>query len=229
MLTIKGVQKLTLLDYPEKCAATVFLSGCNLRCPFCHNASLVVKRDNFSVSQEEFFAFLKTRKGILDGVAVTGGEPLINGDIYDFIKKIKDDGFLVKLDTNGTFPDKLERLIQDGLIDYVAMDIKNSFSKYSLTVGVSGFDISPIKKSVALLLSGVVDYEFRTTVAHELFTEGDFVEIAQEIRGAKRYFLQPFADSGDILSGKFTPPAKAELDAYAEIVAPYVLKVSVRG
>lgn len=230
-MIIKGLQKLTLLDYPEKCACTVFLFGCNLRCPFCHNASLVVKRqgDDGEITQKEFFEFLDGRKGLLDGVTVTGGEPLLQPDVEDFIKNIKSRGFLVKLDTNGTNPEKLLSLIDKKLVDYVAMDIKNSYDKYPLTVGVDGFDVEKIKRSVKILLQNKVDYEFRTTVMQELFDESDFVKIADQIKGAKKYFIQAFADSGDVLCGTFTQPEKSLLDSYANIVSKTVEKVEIRG
>ncbi len=230
-MIIKGLQKLTLLDYPGKCACTVFLFGCNLRCPFCHNASLVVKRkgDDAEISREDFFKFLDERKGLLDGVTVTGGEPLLQPDIEDFISDIKKAGFSVKLDTNGTNPEKLKTLIDKKLVDYVAMDIKNCFDKYPLTVGVEGFDITPVKKSIALLIEGKADYEFRTTVSDELFDENDFIKISNEIKGAKKYFIQAFADSGDILCGTFTQPRKKTLDSYANIVLKTVENVEIRG
>lgn len=230
-MIIKGLQKLTLLDYPEKCACTVFLFGCNLRCPFCHNASLVVKRqgDDGEITQKEFFEFLDERKGLLDGVTVTGGEPLLQPDVEDFIKNIKSRGFLVKLDTNGTNPEKLLSLIDKKLVDYVAMDIKNSYEKYPLTVGVDGFDTEKIKRSVEILLQNKVDYEFRTTVMKELFDESDFVKIAEQIKGAKKYFIQAFTDSGDVLCGAFTQPEKSLLDSYANIVCKTVEKVEIRG
>lgn len=230
-MIIKGLQKLTLLDYPEKCAATVFTFGCNLRCPFCHNASLVEKRagDDYIINEEEFFAFLDTRKGLLDGVAVTGGEPLLQPDLEDFLRKIKEKGFSVKLDTNGTNPEKLSRLIDEKLVDYVATDIKNCLVKYPLTVGVKDFDVAPIKETVSLLLSGKVDYEFRTTVSNELFSEEDFVKISREIAGAEKYYLQAFVSSGDILGGIFTAPCKTTLETYARIVSETVKKVGIRG
>ncbi len=230
-MIIKGLQKLTLLDYPGKCAATVFTFGCNLRCPFCHNASLVEKRagDDYVIDEEEFFTFLDSRKGLLDGVAVTGGEPLLQPDIEDFLRKIKEKGFSVKLDTNGTNPEKLSRLIDEKLVDYAATDIKNCLDKYPLTVGVEDFDVTPIKETVALLLSGKVEYEFRTTVSNELFSEEDFVKISREIAGAEKYYLQAFASSGDILGGDFTTPSKTALEAYARIVSKTVKKVEIRG
>lgn len=230
-MIIKGLQKLTLLDYPEKCGATVFTFGCNLRCPFCHNASLVLKRegDDAVISEDYFFDFLNSRKGILDGVTISGGEPLLQPDIIPFIIRIKQMGFLVKLDTNGTNPQLLKKLIDENLVDYVAMDIKNCLEKYPQTVGVDAFDTTPIKKSIEILLENRVEYEFRTTVCCELFTLQDFEKIGALIKGAKRYFLQAYCDSGDILCGTFTPPKKEDLYTYAKALSKTVEKVGIRG
>ncbi len=230
-MIIKGLQKLTLLDYPGKCACTVFTFGCNLRCPFCHNSSLVIKRegDDGVISEDEFFKFLDGRKGLIDGVAITGGEPLLQPDIRDFIIKIKKKGFSVKLDTNGTSPEKLKELIDENLLDYVAMDIKNSFKKYPETVGIPDFDVTPVKKSIEILLDGKVDYEFRTTVCKELFSIDDFDEIASVIKGAKSYFLQAYIDSGDILNGTFTAPEKDDLNTYANRLRERLDNVETRG
>ena len=183
---IKAYQKLTLLDFPGKIACTVFTAGCNLRCPFCHNALLVTDIDDAFVPEEEFFGFLSGRKGRLDGVAITGGEPLMQKDIASFIARIKAMGFLVKLDTNGTFPDKLDAVLKEGNVDYVAMDVKNSPKKYAKTVAVLTLDIKLIEKSVKIIKDSGVDYEFRTTVTHEDFERSDFDEIGKLISGAKR-------------------------------------------
>lgn len=229
-MIIKGLQKLTLLDYPGKIACTVFTGGCNLRCPFCHNALLVTEQDENFIKEEEFFKFIEERKDRLDGVAITGGEPLIHSDIENFIKKIKDIGYAIKLDTNGTFPEKLKKILDEKLVDYVAIDIKNSPEKYAVTVGVSNLDIEKIKRSVKILMESDVDYEFRTTVPKELFTEDDFEKIAQWIAGAKRYFLQEFKDSGNLIEeGLFTPEKKDVMEKYASIVRKTVKEVEVRG
>lgn len=230
-MIIKGLQKLTLLDYPGKCACTVFTFGCNLRCPFCHNASLVQKRDGDDgvISEDEFFSFLDSRKGLLDGVTITGGEPLLQPDLKEFIIKIKEKGFLVKLDTNGTFPKKLKQLIDANLLDYVAMDVKNGFTKYPLTVGVKDFDVAPVKESIEILLDDKVDYEFRTTVSKELFNLSDIEEIGDALSGAKRYFLQAFKDSGDILGGSFSSPEKDLLNSYANALKKSLKNVETRG
>ena len=147
-MLIKGFQKLTLLDYPGKTACTVFTGGCNYRCPFCHNAGLVTKLDTEIISEGEVLSHLKKRQGILDGVAISGGEPLLQGDIEEFLQKIKELGYSIKLDTNGSFPDKLKSIIDKGLCDYVAMDIKNSKERYNETIGIDNFDISLMEKSV---------------------------------------------------------------------------------
>ena len=161
-----GIQKMTLLDYPEHVACTLFTGGCNFRCPFCHNALLVTELDgNCVISEEEVLAFLGKRRGLLDGVCVTGGEPLINHDIGEFLQKVKALGFKVKLDTNGTNPGLLKALVAANLVDYVAMDVKNSPEKYALTVGLETLDMEPVEESIRFLLGGTVDYEFRTTVA----------------------------------------------------------------
>ena len=198
-MTVNGFQKMTLLDFPGKVACTIFLGGCNMRCPFCHNAGLVLGDGNDTFSGEEIISYLEKRKGILDGVCITGGEPTLRRDLPEFIREIKNLGYAVKLDTNGTNPALLKSLILDGLVDYVAMDIKNCFEKYPQTVGVENFDITPIKESIDFLLSGAVDFEFRTTVVKQLHTVEDIERIAKEISPAKKYFIQNFVDSGNLI------------------------------
>lgn len=198
-MLISGLQKLTLLDYPGKVACTVFTGGCNFRCPFCHNASLVLpERMAHDSSEEAVLAFLKKRQGVLDGVAVTGGEPLLHKDIDLFLKKVKDLGYKIKLDTNGSFPDRLIELCNAGLVDRVAMDIKNFPELYERTVGAK-VNLADIERSKDFLLCGTVDYEFRTTVVKGLHTAESIKETAKWIQGAKEYYLQQFKDSGDIL------------------------------
>lgn len=224
-----GLQKLTLLDFPERTACTVFTGGCNLRCPFCHNALLVTELSREGViSEEEMLSFLKKRKGLLDGVCITGGEPLLNKDIAEFIKKVKSMGFLVKLDTNGTFPDELNKLLSEKLIDYVAMDIKNSLKKYAKTAGIENFDTKSIEKSVEILKSSDVDFEFRTTVVKEFHTEEDIKEIAKFI-GKSKYFLQQFVDSGNTICSGLTAVSKEEIQNMKNIAEPFVKSVQVRG
>lgn len=228
-MKLYGLQKLTLLDYPGHTACTVFTGGCNFRCPFCHNAGLVTRIDPTATMEEEaFFAFLEKRRGILDGVCITGGEPLMQPDIRPFIEKIKNMGFYVKLDTNGSFPDKLKELIDGGLIDYVAMDVKNAIDKYSETAGVA-VDTDAIEKSLDLLLEGRVDYEFRTTVVKELHSEEDIEKIASRIRGAKRFFLQNFVNSENIIGEGFTAHTPENMERMRLLATSYIQNVALRG
>lgn len=229
-MKIFGLQKLSLLDFPGKVACTVFTGGCNLRCPFCHNASLVLSPED-EMPQEEFFGFLSKRIGKLEGVCVTGGEPLINRDIDGFLAAIKAMGFAVKLDTNGCFPEALRRIVGEGLVDYVAMDIKNSPSRYAETVGIEGFDVAPVLESADFLLSGAVEFEFRTTVVRGLHDEDSFREIARRFAGAPKYFLQSFKDSGDLISPErgFGGFSREELERLREILTRTMPDVSLRG
>ena len=212
-MILKGLQKTTLLDFPGKLACTVFTGGCNFRCPFCHNASLVTRpSDVEEISTESFFSYVSKRKNLLDGVCITGGEPLLNKDIEDFIVRIRGLGLLIKLDTNGAFPDRLESLLDKGLIDYVAMDIKNSPEKYALTAGLKdGFDISAIQRSIDIIMKKAPDYEFRTTVVRELHDENDIRNITEWLQGARKYFLQKYVDSGDILCGGYSAYSDSEM------------------
>lgn len=229
-MNIQGFQKLTLLDYPGKMACTIFTAGCNLRCPFCHNSRLVINPENQSeFSTEEVLAYLKKRVGILDGVAITGGEPLLQKDLEDFIRQVKDLGYSVKLDTNGTFPEKLRDLVEKGLIDYVAMDIKNSPELYAETVGVSGYDISKIKESIAFLLEGRVDYEFRTTVVREFHSVFGMNSLGEMIKGAKRHYLQGFIDSGELIGFGMSAVPKEEMERMRRIMLQYVDECEIRG
>jgi len=229
-MNISGLQKMTLLDYPEKIAATVFTGGCNFRCPFCHNASLVLYTDKAqNISEEEFFNFLAKRKGLLDGVCISGGEPLLQNEIGGFISKIKSFGFLVKLDTNGSYSSKLKELVGNGLIDYVAMDIKNSPDGYAKTIGTAEEVLTQINESVAFLLADNVEYEFRTTVVKDFHSKEDFVAIGKWIQGARRYFLQNFVDSGDLIQPGLRGVETAELAAFADNVREYVPSVQIRG
>lgn len=228
-MLIKGFQKLTLLDYPEKTACTIFTPGCNFRCPFCHNASLVENASPENMYTEEYiFSFLEKRKGLLDGVCVTGGEPLLQADILSFLGKIKDMGFLLKLDTNGTSPEKLKEAVKRGLVDYVAMDIKNCEEKYSLTAGTS-VDMQKINESIDFLLSDKVDYEFRTTVVAEFHTERDIEKISKRISGAKRYFLQNFVFSGDIFGDNLSSVGKDNLEKMRICALSQISDVQIRG
>lgn len=227
---IHGLQKLSMVDYPGKIAATVFTGGCNLRCPFCHNALLVTRlTESPRIDTEEVLHFLRSRRGLLDGVVLTGGEPLLQSDAADFLARLKDMGFAVKLDTNGCFPDTLSRILEAGFVDYVAMDIKNSKEKYAATVGVPDFDLTPVEESVRLLLEGNTDFEFRTTVVRELHTAQDLKSIGQWIRGAKRYFLQNFEDSGNLITAGFHGFSEEEIRVLSRRAEPYVEYIGVRG
>ena len=200
---ICGFNKLTMVDFDGKMSATIFLGACNFRCPFCHNSSLVLDpNDNDKVSFNEIYDYLKLRRGILEAVCITGGEPTLYPDLKEMIVKIKELGYLVKLDTNGTNPGIVKELYKEGLIDYVAMDIKNSYSKYPITTGKKSIDNDPLKESIEFLISSGIDYEFRTTLVKELHTLSDIKDIALMIKGAKKYYLQQFIDNGGcIVSG----------------------------
>ncbi len=229
-MNFSGFQKLTLLDYPGKVACTLFTSGCNLRCPFCHNASLVTHIDNSNIYiKEEILSYLEKRVGILEGVCITGGEPLLQPHIEDFIKDVKSLGYSVKLDTNGFFPDKLIFLVEKGLIDYVAVDFKNTYDKYPLTTGIENLDLAPFKKTVEFLLSGKVDFEFRTTVVDKIHETQDIVEIAKTIKGAPRYFLQSFVDSGDLISNGLCAVLPENMKKMALLAKEFVPNTEIRG
>jgi pyruvate formate lyase activating enzyme len=219
---------MTMLDFPERVACTVWTYGCNLRCPFCHNASLVIDKAEL-FDEEEIFSYINKRKGVLDGVCITGGEPLLQKDIFDFMKKIKETGLLIKLDTNGAYPDLLKKAIEDGLVDYVAMDIKNSKEKYAQTVGVSNLDIAPYEKSVEILKNSGIDYEFRTTIVKELHDLSDIQKIGEWIKGAKKYFLQSFVDSGNTIKTGYSAHDKNTLEAFKQAVLEHISRVEIRG
>lgn len=230
IMRIQGLQKLTLLDFPERVACTVFTAGCNFRCPFCHNASLVVNiSQETEMTEEAFFSFLEKRKDVLDGVCISGGEPLLQQDIEYFISKIKDMGFAVKLDTNGSFPEKLKTLVEKGLVDYVAMDIKNCLESYAITAGVDTLDIDSIKESVAYLKEGHVPYEFRTTVVKHYHDGDSFERIGQWLTGTEKYFLQNFVDSGDLIGKRTKGCSEDEMKEFLAIVQKYVPSAKLRG
>ena len=231
-MLISGLQKLTLLDYPGTVSCTVFTGGCNFRCPFCHNAALVLpeRLAGDSDGVETVLSFLKKRQGLLEGVAVTGGEPLIHTDMADFLRRVRELGYRIKLDTNGSFPDRLCELIEAGLLDRVAMDIKNAPGLYARTVGLRAFDIGAVERSKELLLEGRVDYEFRTTVVKGLHTEASLIEAAHWIKGAKEYYLQQYKDSGDLLRPDGLGPfSDKEMHALCEAVAAVLPVVRLRG
>jgi len=228
-MNIFGVQKLTLLDYPNKTAATVFLSGCNFRCQFCHNASLINDTDNAGgLEADEVLSFLKTRINLLDGVCISGGEPLLYNDIENFISQIKELGFSVKLDTNGQLHERLKSIINNKLVDYIAMDIKNSLKNYGTTIGIPNFDTANIEKSADLLTSGSLPYEFRTTVVRELHNTDDFHLIGKRFKGAKKYFLQYFKDTGDVLIPNLSAYNEDEMQKLLDILTAYIPSAALR-
>ena len=227
-MDIHGLQKLTLLDFPGRVACTVFLQGCDLRCPFCHNGGLVLGGMEPVTDDVGLLDFLKKRRGLLDGVAITGGEPLLRRELPALLRSIKELGYAVKLDTNGTNPDMLEALAQEGLLDYAAMDIKNRPDRYAETCG--GVDLlGPVKRSAALLMAGAVDYEFRTTVCAPLHTPEEMAGIGRWLKGAKRYFLQPFVDSGELVGSGMKPLTKEEIEALRDSVLPDIPSTQIRG
>ncbi len=229
-MKIHGLQKMTLLDFPGKVACTVFLGGCDLRCPFCHNAELIDGTAPAVMDEEELLAFLKKRQGLLEGVAVTGGEPLLRGtELVSLAEKIRDLGYPLKLDTNGTHPERLARLTEAGLVSYVAMDIKNSPDRYAKTSGLEKMDLGPVRESVSLLMGGKTEYEFRTTTVAELHDEDSFRKIGEWLRGAKRYYLQKFTDRDTVPFEGFHAPADGEMRRYLEIARKDVPAAELRG
>ena len=228
-MKIHGLQKMTLLDFPGRVACTVFTGMCDFRCPFCHNYELVDGSAPALMEEEELLAFLKKRQGLLDGVAVTGGEPCIHKDLPEFLLRIKDLGFAVKLDTNGNHPGILRQVLDRKLADYVAMDIKNRPEKYAVTIGLKSFDMAGVRESISLLMEGGADYEFRTTVVREFHEAEDFEEIGSMIRGAKAYYLQCFMDRDTVPFGGLHAPSRQELETFAAIASKYVEKAFVRG
>lgn len=228
-MNLFGLQKMTLLDFPGHVACTVFLGGCDFRCPFCHNYELVDGTARPVMKDADFFDFLGRRQGLLDGVAITGGEPCLHPDLPDFMRRIREMGFMVKLDTNGVHPGLLGAILREGLADYVAMDIKNSPDRYAEAAGLPSIDLSPVRESVRLLMEGPTDYEFRTTVVDELHGEADFHAIGSWIAGARRYFLQPFADRESVPYGGLHAPDRDKLHTYARIMRLYVPDCAIRG
>lgn len=228
-MLIKGLAKLTLLDYPTKTACTIFTGGCNFRCPFCHNASLVVDvNEGEKYEPDEVLSFLKKRVGLLDGVCVTGGEPLLQKDIKEFLKNVKEMGYSIKLDTNGYSPEKLSEVLSENCVDFVAMDIKNSKEKYSLTAGID-IDVEKISKSIEIIMNNAKQYEFRTTVVKELHTINDIQSIAEWIRGADAYYLQSFVDSGDLICKGYSAHEKSTLEKMKQAAEWYVPATELRG
>ena len=228
-MKIKGIQKTTLLDYPGKVACTIFTESCNFRCPFCHNASLVIKsNEEPCISEEEIFSFLKKRTGILDGVCITGGEPLLQHDIIPFLQAIRAMGYSIKLDTNGAFPEKLKQIVEMKLIDFIAMNIKNTREKYALTAGTAQTP-EKVFESIKFIMECGIAYEFRTTVVRELHTKDDILEIAKNISGAEKYALQCFKDSGDLICNGYSAHSEQTMREMLELIVPFVKKAELRG
>jgi len=228
-MMICGLQKLTLLDYPGYLSATIFVGGCNFRCPYCQNGGLV-RQPESAMTEEELFAFLSSRKGKLEGVCITGGEPTQYNDLVPFIQRIKDMGFRIKLDTNGQNPKHLKVLLDSKLLNYVAMDVKNFPENYGPTAGLKNFDCSAIDESIHLLLASKINYEFRTTVCKELHNVESIRRIALWVKGAKAYYIQPYKDSPQVLRpGILHAPDTQMLLDMKKAAAPYVTKVFVRG
>lgn len=227
-MRIKGLQKMTLLDFPSHVACTVFLGGCNFRCPFCHNAGLVLRPlDAPDVPKEEFFSFLKKRQGVLDGVAVTGGEPTLDPDLAPFLRRIKEMGYAVKLDTNGSRPRVLAELLADGLVDYVAMDVKSSPSRYAEAAGTDAWE--SVCESLEVLRESGVPYELRTTLTRELHDRETLEEMGRAIAGAPVLYLQTYRDSGDTVGAPMTAYTPSETEELADALRPYARAVFLRG
>ena len=228
-MKIHGLQKMTLLDFPGRVACTVFLGGCDFRCPFCHNFELVDGTAGPLMDEDDLLSFLEKRRGLLDGVAFTGGEPLLHRELPELLQKIRRKGFRIKLDTNGYHPELLEQLLKEELVDYVAMDIKNSPAKYAMTAGLKQIDLSLIERSIALLMNSGCDYEFRTTVIRQFHEEEDFREIGKMIRGARRYFLQAFTDRDSVPYAGLSAPEPSQMQHFAQISLEYVPETQLRG
>lgn len=229
-MQIFGFNKTTLLDFPEHVACTVFTGGCNFRCPFCQNGDLVLHGGSLPVlDEEEVFRVLRKRKGILTGVCVTGGEPTLQRDLDVFLSRVKELGYLVKLDSNGYRPEVLQSLRERGLVDYFAMDIKSSPENYARTAGVKELDMGLIRESVDFIRSCGLDYEFRTTVVRELHSSGDFLSIGEWLKGCKAYFLQSYVESEGVICKEFSSYSKEELEEFVMLLKPYIDNVSLRG
>jgi pyruvate formate lyase activating enzyme len=220
-MKIFGLQKLTLLDYPGKTAATIFISGCEYNCPYCQNAAYMDEESDMATQASEAIEFLKTRKKLLEGVCISGGEPLAQEEIEDFIAQIKELGYPVKLDTNGQFPKRLKKLAEQGLVDYIAMDIKSSRQNYGAAIGIESFDTTQVEESAKFLLSGSIPYEFRTTVVRELHKAEDFHLIGQWLEGAEKFYLQNFKDCDGVPAKDLSAYSDEEMQKFIEILSIY--------
>ena len=228
-MKIHGLQKMSLVDYPGKVACTVFLGGCDFRCPYCHNAELLSEDAPAVMDDAELLDFLKKRQGLLDGVVITGGEPLLRKDLPDLLKRIKELGYPIKLDTDGNHPKGLKEVVGAGQVDYVAMDVKNSPERYGETIGIPAFNVSRVDESIHFLLEGNVDYEFRTTVVKQLHDEDSFKKIGEWIKGADHYFLQKFVDRDTVPFAGLTGPDDEEMVKYLDIIRLSVPSAEIRG
>lgn len=231
-LKIGGLMRMSLLDYPGEVACTVFMSGCNLKCPFCHNRDLVFIPENYEfIEPEEILSFLEKRKSLLDAVCISGGEALLQKNLISLVRRIRELGYLIKLDTNGCYLERLQEIVESGLIDYVAMDVKNTPEKYAATVGMNkeSFDIEPIRRSMEYLKSGVIPFEFRTTVVREFHSPEDLEEIAGWIGNCEHYYLQKFEDSGNMIQSGFTAYEDEEMKEMLQRVRRYVPTAELRG
>ncbi len=232
---ICGLQKMTLLDFPGKIACTVFLGGCNFRCPFCHNSELFMGKPEKLMEDEDFFKFLKSRKGLLDGVCVSGGEPTLYKNLPEFLARIKELGFLVKLDTNGSRPEVVRELVEKNLVDYIAMDVKNSPAMYAQTVGLETMDLAPVEESLRFLIGGNVPYELRTTLVSQLHTEASIQDMGQWLQSLvtgmkpKKLFLQSFVDRDTVLFSGLSAPEPETTKGFAKILEPFADSVTIRN
>ena len=228
-MVIHGLQKMTLLDFPGKVACTIFLGWCDFRCPFCHNWELIDGSAPAELDDEKLLDFLKKRRGLLEGVAITGGEPMLNKDLPELMRKIRELGYPVKVDTNGNHPEMLRRVIDDKLVDYIAMDVKNSRERYAQTIGLEEFDTSNVEKSIGIIMGSGIEYEFRTTVVEQLHDNDSFKGIGTLIEGAERYFLQKFTDRDTVPFEGLSAPSDDKMREYLETVRPFVKEVQLRG
>ena len=232
---ISGLQKMTLLDFPGRVACTVFLQGCNFRCPFCHNSELLMGNPQPLMGVEDFLQFLKSRRGLLDGVCISGGEPTLRSELPDFLERIQALGYPVKLDTNGSHPEVLKALVSRGLVDYVAMDVKNSPARYPEILGLPSAPMDCIEESLRFLMSDAVDYELRTTLVQPFHDAGSVREMGQWLaelvpgKKPKQLFLQSFVDRDTVVFSGLSAPQPETVEQYADILAPYVEKVTIRN